>query len=113
MFSKCIYDILSKYGQDVKILIDGIILAKTKAFISNLNFKNSSSKKTFKEFGEVEEGDYLYIGPEDVRLDLFDVGYVFINTENEEYLLKKAEKVYLKNDVIYIWAILSKHIREV
>ena len=27
MFSKCIYDVINKYGQDVKILIDGIILA--------------------------------------------------------------------------------------
>ncbi len=112
MFIKCIYDIISRYGQDVKILVDGTILAKTKAFISNLNFKNSFSRKNFKEFGEIEEGSYLYIGPEDVRLDLFDVGYVFINTEEEEYVLKRAEKVYLKNDVIYMWAVLSKHVKE-
>lgn len=113
MFKECINEILKDYGQDVEIFLGNELLAKTKAFIRPLNNKSDFFKEKIKEIGNIDEGKYLYIGHENIKLNGNSEDYIFLKTENEEYVLLKSFEVSLKDEFVYIWAILSKHIKEV
>ena len=112
MFKECINEILKDYGQNVKIFLGNELLAKTKAFIRLLNNKSDFFKEKIKEIGNIDEGKYLYIGPENIKLDGSFEDYIFLKTENEEYVLLKAFEVFFKDETVYVWAILSKRVRE-
>ena len=61
--------------------------------------------------GEVDTGHYRYIGPRDVRLDRMPAGTV-LKTEEQEYVIKRAEVVRIGNRIVYNWAVLQPHIEE-
>lgn len=113
MFKECINEILKDYGQDVEIFLGNELLAKTKAFIRPLSNKSDFFSEKIKEIGNIDKNNYLYIGPGNIKLNSTVEDYIFLKTENEEYVLLKSCEAYLKNETVYVWAILSKHIREV
>lgn len=110
MLRECINEIINNYGQDIEIVTDGTTLKKGKAFIQSLNTKNNV--KTFSSLGNIEKNSYLYIGPKDINLDFYENETVIIKTKNDNYILKKVEKKYINNTVIYTSAILSRCIAE-
>lgn len=113
MFKECINEILKDYGQNVEIFLGNELLAKTKAFIRPLNNKSDFFKEKIKEIGDIDKGKYLYVGPGNIKLNSTFEDHIFLKTENEEYVLLKTCEAYLKNETVYVWAILSKYIKEV
>lgn len=114
MISDCVRASINKYGQKV-IIIDSENNNQliTRAFIQPLRHKDETYMGgKCKNIGQVRGKKYLYISNNDVRLDKFQLNTIIQTSENK-FVLKRAEKVYFKEDVFYIWAILQPYVKEV
>lgn len=113
MISDCVEASINKYGQNVTIISsDTGNQFSTKAFIQPLRYKDDTYMGgKFKNIGQIKGAKYLYIGNEDVRLDEFPLNTI-IKSSEDQFVLKRAEKVYFNNKVFYIWAILQPLIEE-
>lgn len=99
--------ILRRFGRDVCLAKAGGWKSETfRAFIQPLRYKNKMYLEGIHtEIGKSEKGYYLYLGPKNHDLTtgqdfLVKAGGMTLKTE-------RAEKVWFKNDVCYIWAVLS------
>ena len=53
------------------------------------------------------QGHYLYIGPPDH--DISRLGdEQWIESNSQKFTVDRSEKVYFKNEVVYIWAIIRE-----
>ena len=51
---------------------------------------------------------YLYIGPDNHRLDKLDKTYRINDKENNQYMIDRAERIIVNDTTVYIWAIIRK-----
>lgn len=110
MMDKYIINTIEDYGRSVEIISSGMVTKTTKAFIQPLRYNNSSYVGgKYVNLGKVDETNFLYIGKNDVRLDLYPLNTI-IKTDEESYVVKRAQKVCIKDDIVYIWAILQLYV---
>ncbi len=113
MINDCVEASIKKYGQSVTIInSDTGNQVGTRAFIQPLRYKDETYMGgKFKNIGQIKGAKYLYIGNKDVRLDKFPLNTI-IKSHEDQFVLKRAEKVYFNDKLFYIWAILQPLIRE-
>ncbi len=101
--------IMSKYGRDVSLhTSDGWTSGVYSAFLQPLRYKNKMYLEGINtEIGSTEQGYYLYIGPADHNLKSLPYDAWIKDFEGNKYHISKAEKVFLGNDELYIWAIIK------
>ena len=112
-----VLDILNKYGSDIEVINNSIENSvpkkKSKAFIQPLRYQDQNFMgMKFLDSGILNGANYLYIGSYDLRLDLYPINNTIIKTSIDSFVLKRAQKVCLKNDILYIWAILQHYVEE-
>ncbi len=97
--------IFNTYGRRVEVH-DGNTTKSCKAFIQPLRYKNKMYLDgIYTEIGFNSQGHYLYIGPPLPDLTtVSDSGY--ISADGISYRIDRAERVYMGEDVFYIWAII-------
>lgn len=99
MFDKFGQEVMLKKGNGWSSPIFG-------AFIQPLRYKNKMYLNGVNTvIGFNSQGHYLYIGPpeHDISIDECTV-----HACGKKYTVDRSEKVYLKNEVIYIWAIIRE-----
>ncbi len=102
MISDAIFD---AYARKVSIH-DGDAVQTCKAFIQPLRYKNKMYLDgIYTEIGFNSQGHYLYIGPPNPDLTaISDSGY--ISADGTNYRIDRAERVYIGDEIFYIWAII-------
>lgn len=109
MTSEYVDMMIDKYGIEVSVSCNDMATQSTKAFIQPLRKKgNSYYGDEGYDLGVIDESHYLYIGKKDVRLDLYPFDTV-LEANEDKYVLKKAHKVCIGQDIIYIWGIVQKY----
>lgn len=109
MTSEYVDMMIEKYGEEVSVSCNDMTEQSTKAFIQPLRKKgNSYYGDEGYDLGIIDESNYLYIGKKDIRLDLYPFDTV-LETNEDKYILKKAHKVCIGQDIIYIWGIVQKY----
>lgn len=112
MFSSCVSGLINKFGRTVTVIPGEGEEILTKAFIQPLRYKDATNMgDRFMDVGYSSGRNYLYIGDKNTRLDLlpFDTK---IETQNETYVAKRAQAVYLGESVVYVWAILQVFVED-
>lgn len=98
-----------KFGQDVICRSeDGWNSETFGGFIQPLRYKNKMYLNGVNTvIGFNSQGHYLYIGPPDHDISkLPDDGW--IESCGKKFTVDRAETVYLKNEAVYIWAIIRE-----
>lgn len=100
---------LKKYGRPV-VVCTGKKEWSTNVLIQPLRYKN----KMYLDFERSEIGIkdntcFLYIGPADVELKETET---IIMGEDCSYSVSRADVIYLGRNPIYIWAVLTKRIKD-
>ena len=112
MMDKYIFDAIEEYGRTVEIISPEMTTKTTKAFIQPLKYKNSSYiTDKYTNIGKIDNSNFLYIGKNDVRLDLYSINTI-VKTNEESYIVKRAQKVCVGDEIVYIWAILQLYTQE-
>ena len=103
---------LNKFGRNVEIVSDNDQNISTQAFIQPLRYKDHMYMGgQCIDIGYLKGKNYLYIGSHNVRLDLYPFNTI-INTDEESYVVKRAQAVYLGENVLYVWAIIQEHVED-
>ena len=96
-----------KYGQEATLTSDaGWSSPIFGAFIQPLRYKNKMYLNGVNTvIGFNSQGHYLYIGPPD-----HDPGAegCHIESNGKKFTVDRCEKVYVKNEIVYIWAIIRE-----
>lgn len=102
--------ILDVYGNTVYLSgTDGWKSSSFKAFIQPLRYKNKLYQQgSYTPLGINKNNVYLYIGPACHDLTKLDNSYRIHDSENKKYIIDRAEKIIVKNSVIYIWAVIRQ-----
>lgn len=102
--------ILNSFGNTVYISgSDGWKSPLFKAFIQPLRYKNKLYQQgSFTPLGINKNNVYLYIGPADHDLTKLDSTFKIHDSENHKYIIDRAEKISVKNAVVYIWAVIRQ-----
>lgn len=108
--------LLEHWGQKVQVVTadeaGNALVKEGKAFIQPLRYKNKMYLGgNYLPPGYADGGHYLYIGGPKQRIDLAPFDTV-VRTAAESYAVKKAEKVCLKDEVLYVWAVLQRYTEE-
>nr|WP_303690082.1 hypothetical protein [Ruminococcus bromii] len=107
--SPSIGKILNRYGCDVTVKNDGKSV-RTKAFISPLRYNyNQNSDNVRHRLGMRKTKLFLFIAPPDV---LLNSEKSVIESENGKYTVKRCEKYYVKDNPIYVRAVLCAYREE-
>ncbi|MCQ2484827.1 MAG: hypothetical protein MJ168_05785 [Clostridia bacterium] len=98
-----------KYGQEVRLKdSEGWSSPIFGGFIQPLRYKNKMYLNGVNTvIGFNSQGHYLYIGPPNHDLSSVS-GDIWLESNGKKYTVDRCEKVYFKNDVIYIWAIIRE-----
>ena len=101
--------IIDSYGRTASFHSkNGKKLADMKAFVSPLRYKNKMYLYGVNtEIGYNSQGHYLYIGPPDHDVSRLDKEQ-WIEADFKKFTVDRSEKVYFKNEVVYIWAIIRE-----
>ncbi|MBR5272479.1 MAG: hypothetical protein IKU25_03680 [Clostridia bacterium] len=85
---------------------DGWYSTPYRALIHPLRYKNKMYLEgKFTDIGNSTSGYYLYIGPSDHDITKLGNDAVIISGD-EKYVITRAERCYLGEEVTHIWAIL-------
>ncbi len=77
-------------------------------FIQPLRYKNKMYLNGVNTvIGFNSEGHYLYIGPPDHDVTILTKNH-HIESSGKKFTVDRGEKVYVKNEVVYIWAIIRE-----
>lgn len=103
-------DVIKKFGKSVYLTHAGgwrsIIY---NAFIQPLRYKNKMYMTgEFTPIGRNSEDVYLYLGPKSPNISRGFQHFKVYDLDGNVYLIDRAEEVFFKNDIIYIWAIIRK-----
>lgn len=102
---------IEKCGEEVQI-IKGENTYKTMALIQPLKNRYSSYFSGVQApIGALEDQVYTYIGKPDVAIDILTFDAI-VNTKEDSYVVKRSEEFKYKGNIVYIWALLQKHIVE-
>ena len=101
---------LTTYGSSVYLCgQDGWKTPLFKAFIQPLRYKNKLYQQgSYTPLGVNKNNVYLYIGPSAHDLTKLDNTYRIIDIENKKYIIDRAEKITVRNSVVYIWAVIRQ-----
>lgn len=101
--------IFSKFGNTVYLKsTDGWHSEKFKAFLQPLRYKTKLYMVgDYTPIGVNNNDVYLYIGPFSHDLTKLDGTYSICHN-GSTYNIDRAEKIIVKNETIYIWAIIRK-----
>lgn len=103
--------IFKAHGCPVKI-IDGFREYETKAFLRPVRYKNKMYLDyELSEMGIRDNSCVVYIGPPqpDITTDPLNI---IISDSTRSYDIKRADKICIGEDCVYIWAVLSPRVRE-
>ena len=102
--------LLNRYGRTVLLTgADGWKSAKFNAFIQPLRYKTKlylSGEVT--PIGINRNSLYLYIGPARHDITRLDGSYRIIDSEQNAYSVDRAEKIFVGDSVVYIWAVIRQ-----
>ena len=85
---------------------DGWYSTPFRALIHPLRYKNKMYLEgVYTDIGRSTSGYYLYIGPSDHDITRLGENGMIVS-DDEKYIITRAEKCYLGDDVTHIWAIL-------
>ena len=85
---------------------NGGTISTFKALIQPLRYKNKMYLDgIYTEIGFNSQGHYLYLGPPEPDLGALSAGE-YLCADGVHYQIDRAEKVYQKDRVFYIWAII-------
>lgn len=99
----CIVKSILRYGNEIMITNDDKSI-QTRAFIEPLKYKNHIyiGGENY-QIGSLANQKFLYIGyPHNSLIE----DKTIITYQDKEYLVKRAERYFIKDIVVYIWAIL-------
>ncbi len=101
---------LRAYGGSVFISgEDGWESPVFKAFIQPLRYKTKLYLEgNYTPIGVNKNDVYLYIGPCDHDLTKLDRTYRLNDRYNNKYMIDRAEKIMVKDTIVYIWAVIRK-----
>ena len=101
---------LNKYGCSVYISSnDGWNSPLFKAFIQPLRYKTKLYLEgEYTPIGVNKNDVYLYIGPAGHDLTKLDRTYRIHDRDNNKYMIDRAEKIMVKDTIVYIWAVIRK-----
>lgn len=102
--------ILNTYGNTVYISsADGWQSPIFKAFLQPLRYKNKLYQQgSYTPLGINKNNVYLYIGPSTHDLTKLNNSYRIHDKDNKKYTIDRAEKITVKDSVIYIWAVVRQ-----
>ena len=94
---------IQTYGEDVTVINDDNKVS-TRAFVEPLRYRNKIYiGGEYRTLGMKHSEKYLYVGVPDVTLV---ENKTIIKRKDNEYLVKRVERYYVKEQVAYTWAIL-------
>lgn len=98
-----------KFGQEITCKgSDGWSSPIFGGFIQPLRYKNKMYLNGVNTvIGFNSQGHYLYIGPPEHDITKLNNEY-WIESDSKKYIVDRSEKVYLKNEAVYIWAIIRE-----
>ena len=102
--------IMNRYGRSISIIDScGNKVEEKKCFVQPLRYKNKMYLEgTPTEIGMNDAGYYLFLGPADMQLDkLGEKG--FLSDGTKKYHIDRWEKIWFKETVFYLWAVLKEH----
>ena len=101
---------LNTCGSSVYISgVDGWKSPIFKAFLQPLRYKNKLYQQgSYTPLGINKNNVYLYIGPSTHDLTKLDSAYKIHDSKNRKYIIDRAEKITVKNSVVYIWAVVRQ-----
>lgn len=101
---------LNNFGNSVYITgADGWSSPIFNAFIQPLRYKNKLYVSgDITPIGINRNHVYLYIGPASHDLTKLDKTYRIHDSDNNSYLIDRAEKIKVKNNIVYIWAVIRQ-----
>ena len=112
MFSSCVSSLINKFGRNVDVILSDNSKISTKAFIQPLKLKDQTymgGKRI--DIGYLNEKNYLYIGDKNIRLDLLPFNTKIL-TNDESFIVKRAQAIYLGENILYIWAIIQMFVED-
>ncbi len=106
---------MERYGRTVSLSMpDGWHSPQFRAFIQPLRYKNKMYLEgSHTEIGLYDPGYYLYIGPAAHDLTRLAAGACVCAAGGEHYQIDRAERVFIGEKPLYIWAILRSTTQEV
>lgn len=91
------------YGEDITVINDDDTVS-TRALIEPLRYRNVIYiGGEYRPLGMEHSEKYLYVGIPDITLV---ENKTIVKRKDNEYLVKRVEKYYVKEQVAYTWAIL-------
>ena len=85
---------------------DGWCSPPFKALIQPLRYKNKMYLDgTYTDIGKSTSGHYLYIGPSNHVISKLDETAYLVSGDTK-YIISRAERCYLGEEITHIWAIL-------
>ena len=80
-----------------------------KAFIQPLRYKNKLYQQGEHTPLGINKNDvYLYLGPSDHDLTKLNSTYRIHDNQKNIYMIDRAEKIMVKDTIVYIWAVIRK-----
>lgn len=102
--------LLKAYGRSIFITDnDGWESPVFRAFIQPLRYKTKLYLQGEHTPIGVNKNDvYLYIGPADHDLTRLNSSYRIHDRDKNTYMIDRAEKIMVKDTIVYIWAVIRK-----
>ena len=102
--------VLERYGRPVQTeKHDGSVVQTGKAFIQPLRYKNKMYLEgTYTVLGKDPNSLYLYIGSEKHDITRVPKQTRLTDSDGNQYLIQRAEKVCRGDKPYYFWAILKE-----
>lgn len=100
-----------RFGRTTYVTCDNWTTRDYKAIIEPLRYKNKMYLNGFhNELGHYPEGFYLFIGPVKMPFDEFNDTALIHTPDGKSYEIHRWEKVYLRDDPLYIWAAIKEKV---
>lgn len=98
--------LIDKYGQTAEVSGAGLEPVRLRAFIQRTEYERRKNVgDTATEIGLLDESRYLYIGPAMPRLG--EIEGAEVKTRDKVLKVERAEQVYIRDQELYCWAVLS------
>ena len=101
---------LNTYGQTIHLSDnDGWESPEFRAFIQPLRYKTKLYLQgEYTPIGVNKNDVYLYIGPATHDLTGLGRNHRINDSNNNKYMIDRAEKIMIKDTIVYIWAVIRK-----
>ena len=98
----------NSYGQSAALEYPSDNVTKHfRAFVQALRYKNKLYLRgKFTEIGKNPQDYYLYLGPPQIDVSSVDGINIKLKINDTYYIVYRSEKHYIKDECVYIWAII-------